>query len=190
MQNIKRSHIVIAIIVLVCLYIGSTYNNLIGKSNGRDTAWSQVENNFQSRFDLVPNLAAIANRAADFEKSTFTELAEARSAWQKAPSTNDKIMAGQEYQGVFSRLLLTFENYPQLTASKNYLTFQSQLEGVENRLRVARKDFNDATLKLNNSVQKFPSNIIANIFGFSKQPLFEAADQTEFAPELKNILND
>ncbi len=190
MPKFKTSHVLLGIILIILLYTGGTYNNLIGKSNARDTAWSQVENNFQSRFDLIPNLAAIANKAADFEKSTFTEIAEARSAWQNAGNTNAKIAAGQRFDTVFSRLLGTFENYPQLTATKGYLTFQSQLEGVENRLRVARKDFNETTLKLNNVVMKFPSNIIAGIFNFKKQPLFEAPEKATTAPDLKAILNE
>ena len=190
MSKFKQSHVIIAVILVIGLYLGGTYNNLIGKTNARDTAWSQVENNFQSRFDLIPNLASIANKAADFEKSTFTELAEARSAWQQSGNTSEKIAAGKKFDTVFSRLLLTFENYPQLKATQNYLTFQSQLEGVENRLRVARKDFNDATLKLNNVVMKFPSNMVAKLFSFEKQPLFEAPKEAATAPDLKSILND
>jgi LemA protein len=189
----KGSLILIGIIALFGVYSCNSYNGLVGKDNLVQKAWSEVQNQYQRRADLIGNLVKTVQGAADFEKSTLTEVIEARaSATQIKLDANDltpenmaKFEAAQsQLNGALSRLMMVAEQYPQLQANKNFLDLQAQLEGTENRISVARRDFNEATADYNLAVRTFPANIMAGIFGFAQKELFKATEAAQTAPDI------
>ena len=170
------------------------YNSMVEKGETVDKSWAQVQNVYQRRADLIPNLVNTVKGAADFEKTTLTDVIEARS---KATSMNidaskldeasmQKFQAAQgELSGALSRLLVSVERYPELKANQNFLELQAQLEGAENRITVERKKFNDATGDYNTYIKQFPRVIYAGWFDFEKKPYFEADAGAEKAPEVQ-----
>ena len=190
----KKIGIIIAVIVAIILIWGvGTYNGFVKKQENMTKAWGQVENVYQRRADLVPNLVALVKNYAEYEQGTLIAITEARA--QKAANTSVNIesytesdlqnyKAAQDELGEsLNRLIVSIENYPDLKASENYLTLQAQLAGCENRIMTERERFNDAAKVYNQSVRKFPSSIIANMFGFEKRPYFEAQAGADTAPE-------
>ncbi|MBR0175874.1 MAG: LemA family protein [Bacteroidales bacterium] len=188
----KKTGIIIAIVVGVVLLWGiGAYNGLVKKQEAVTKAWSQVENVYQRRADLVPNLVALVKNYAEYEQGTILAVTEART---KAASTTVNIENytegdlqnfehSQEALGQsMNRLLVAVENYPDLKASENYLTLQAQLAGCENRILTERQRFNETAKVYNQSVRKFPSSLIANLFGFEKRPYFEAEAGADKAP--------
>jgi LemA protein len=170
-----------------------SYNNLVEKDENVEQAWGQVETQYQRRSDLVPQLVATVKGAADFEKSTITAVTEARakaSSIQIDPSniTPEQLQQFQQAQAglssSLSRLLATFERYPELKATDNFKELQAQLEGTENRIAVARDNFNNVVTDYNKSVRRFPAAIYASIFGFDRRPQFESDAGAEDAPEV------
>lgn len=193
----KRSTIILIVIlgliaILFFMFRG-TYNGFVTKDEGVKKAWSDVESQYQRRSDLIPNLQAIVEGAADFEKSTLTEVIEARSkatsinisANELTPENIQKFQAAQsQLSGALSRLLVTVERYPQLQATQAFRDFQVQLEGTENRINRARDQFNAAVQTYNTAIRKFPANIIASITGFQQREGFKADAGTENAPKI------
>ena len=188
----KKTGIIIAIVVGVVLLWGiGAYNGLVKKQEAVTKAWSQVENVYQRRADLVPNLVALVKNYAEYEQGTILAVTEART---KAASTTVNIENytegdlqnfehSQEALGQsMNRLLVAVENYPDLKASENYLTLQAQLAGCENRILTERQRFNETAKAYNQSIRRFPSNVIANLFGFEKRPYFEAEGGADKAP--------
>lgn len=173
---------IIALVVVVLLMFGGTYNSLVTSKGGVDAAWSQVETQYQRRADLVPNLVATVQGAANFEQSTYTAVTAARSQWQSAGTRDDKIAAAGQFDSAFSRLLVTMEAYPQLQATQSFRDLMTQLEGTENRISVARMDYNNAVTRYNVQVQKFPTMILARLFGFMPEKTFQSAPGAENAP--------
>lgn len=180
-------------VVLLFIFYGISVNNgLVEREEGVEGAWAQVENQYQRRADLVPNLVNTVKGAANFEQETLTSVIEARSRATSinvsADDLNDpsKIAQFQEAQaqlsGALSRLLVTVERYPELKANNNFRDLQSQLEGTENRISTERKRFNDAAQSYNTSIRKFPASIIASIGGFDKKAYFEADEGAAQAP--------
>ncbi|MBR9831527.1 LemA family protein [Acidiluteibacter ferrifornacis] len=170
------------------------YNSMVEKSENVDKSWAQVQNVYQRRADLVPNLVNTVKGAADFEQSTLTAVIEARSkatsmnidASQLDESSMQKFQAAQgELSGALSRLLVSVERYPELKANQNFLELQAQLEGTENRIAVERKKFNEATGDYNTYIKQFPRNIYSGWFDFEKKPYFEADAGAEKAPEVQ-----
>lgn len=158
------------------------------------SAWSNVENQYQRRSDLIPNLVNTVKGYATHEKETFDAVVSARAkATQTTVSIDDltpeKMQAYQRAQGevgsVLSRLLAVTENYPELKANENFKELQVQLEGTENRISVERRNFNKTTREYNTAIRRFPRNIVAGMFGFEKHPYFEAEEGSEKAPEVK-----
>lgn len=189
----KGTLILIGLIALFGVYSCNSYNGLVGKDNHVQKAWGEVQNQYQRRADLIGNLVKTVQGAADFEKSTLTEVIEARaSASQIKLDANDltpenmaKFEAAQsQLNGALSRLMMVAEQYPQLQANKNFLELQAQIEGTENRITVARKDFNEATADYNLAVRTFPANIMAGIFGFAQKELFKASEAAQSAPDV------
>ena len=183
------------VLVLIFGFFGcSTYNGIVGKDTNVGEKWAQVQTQYQRRADLVPNLVNTVKGAANFEKSTLTAVMEARSkatsvqltADQLTPENIKKFQAAQDQLGgSLSRLLAVSENYPQLRATQNFSELQSQLEGTENRISVARNDFNAAVKDYNVSVRTFPANIFAGIFGFAVKGFFEASAAAQNAPAVQ-----
>ena len=190
----KKTGIIIAIIVgLILIWSIGAYNGFVKKQEAMTTAWGQVENVYQRRADLVPNLVALVKNYAEYEQGTLIAVTEARA--KKAAATTVDIenytendlkdfqAAQDELGSSLNRLIVSVENYPDLKANEEYLTLQAQLAGCENRILTERQRFNEAAKAYNQSIRKFPRNLIANMFGFEKRPYFEADEGAEVVPE-------
>jgi LemA protein len=188
--------IALAIVLVLGFYVMSTYNSLVGNQQAVQAQWGQVQNVYQRRADLVPNLVATVKGAANFEKSTYVAVAQARAsvgqitpqALQGAlsnPKTFAQYQAAQGSLGsALSHLMVVTENYPDLKANENFLTLQSQLEGTENRIAVERKKFNDLAQVFNTQRATMPTALVANFFGgtFAAVPYFAASSTAQNAP--------
>ena len=183
--------IVLGVLVLLAMIIGGSYNGLVNNRENVQKTFANVQTQYQRRADLIPNLVNTVKGAANFEQTTLTQVTEARAkatSIQIDPSkaTTAQLQAYQNSQGELSqalgRLLAVTENYPELRATEAFRDLQAQLEGTENRITVARKDYNDASAGYNARVQRFPTNIVAGIFGFDKFPYFEAETGAQKAP--------
>jgi LemA protein len=190
----KTTIIVVAVLLLLGVYGCSSYNGLVQKDTQVENSWANVQTQYQRRSDLIPNLVRTVQGAANFEKGTLVAVQEARSkatginltADQLTPENIQKFQAAQDQlSGSLSRLLAVAENYPQLRATQNFSELQSQLEGTENRITVARNDFNGVATGYNQSVRSFPNNIFAGIFGFERRGLFEASKAAQSAPTVQ-----
>ena len=174
-----------AVIIVLLLWSITSYNGLVTGRGLVDRQWAQVETQYQRRMDLVPNLVSTVKGAAQFEQETFRAVTEARSAWAQAKTIGDRgqqIQAASGFDSALSRLLVTVEAYPQLQATQAFRDLMTQLEGTENRIAVARKDFNDAVFAYNIRVQRFPGMLAARIFGFEPEKSFTAVEGAETAP--------
>src|ERR1700719_2951247 len=188
--------ILIFIAFVVGLFFWGTYNRLVGLQQGVDTQWAQVQTVYQRRADLIPNLVNTVAGAANFEKSTLTEVTNARASVgrvqldpSKAPTDAKQLEEFQAAQGqlsnALSRLLVVVERYPELKSNQNFLGLQAQLEGTENRISVERNNFNGAVQDFNTTVRRFPTNMIAGMFGFQSRPFFAAQSGAEKAPNVQ-----
>jgi len=189
--------IVLAIIALLVIVIaGGSYNHLVGLSQKVDSQWAQVQNVYQRRADLIPNLVATVSGAANFEKSTLTEITEARASVGKvtlnanaAPTDAAKLAEFERAQGALSsalsRLLVVSERYPDLKASANFRDLQAQLEGTENRISVERGRFNEAVQAYNTAIKSFPEVFYAGALGFKEKPYFAATAGAETPPKVQ-----
>ncbi|MDF2378982.1 MAG: LemA family protein [Candidatus Gracilibacteria bacterium] len=178
----------LAVIVLVGSWAVGSYNGLVTMDVAVDESWSQVEVQYQRRFDLIPSLVETVKGVAGFEKDTYTAVTEARSAWAQAKESGDRgaqVAAGSSFDSALSRLLVTVENYPQLKANENFSTLQAQIEGTENRVSVARRDFNQVVKPYNTKVKTFPTLLFAKLFGFDEESFFESKAGSDEAPEIK-----
>jgi LemA protein len=188
-------NLTLIVIIAVILLLGgcgcSGYNRMVNLDENVKAKWGTVQSNYQRRADLIPNLVNTVKGAANFEQETLTRVIEARS---KATSVNinpgeltpEKMAQFQQAQGelssALSRLLVTVERYPELKANQNFMDLQKQLEGTENRIAVARNDFNSSVQDYNSTVRKFPNNIFAGMFGFGVKQPFEADPGSQRAP--------
>ena len=194
MKKNKGLIITIVVIALVAIWGISSYNGLVSMDENVSNQWANVETQYQRRSDLIPNLVNTVKGYAKHESETLESVMAARSQATQVkidPSncTPQQLAAYQKAQGdvttALGKLLAITENYPDLKANQNFLELQSQLEGTENRINVARKDFNDAAKTYNASIRRFPRSIIASVFGFEKKNYFEAEAGAEKAPEVK-----
>lgn len=194
MKKNKGLIITIVVIVLVALWGISSYNGLVGMDENISNKWANVETQYQRRSDLIPNLVNTVKGYAKHESQTLEAVMAARSQATQVkidPSncTPQQLAAYQKAQGdvttALGKLLAITENYPDLKANQNFLELQSQLEGTENRINVARKDFNDSAKEYNTSLRRFPRNIIASMLGFEKRNYFEAEAGAEKAPKVE-----
>jgi LemA protein len=187
-----KALIIVFVLGLIVVLGISTNNGLVEREENVESAWAQVENQYQRRADLIPNLVNTVRGAADFEQETLTAVINARSNATSvnitAADLNDpsKIAQFQEAQqqlsGALSRLLVSVERYPDLKANSNFRDLQAQLEGTENRISIERMRFNKAAQSYNTSIRKFPTSIIASISGFERKSYFEAENGAENAP--------
>lgn len=181
------------LVLVVAIGLFSSYNGLVKKDQAVSKAWAQVEADYQRRADLVPNLVSTVKGAAAFEQNTLTAVTEAR-ANATSISINPSQLSAENIakfegaqanlSGALGRLLAVAEAYPQLTATESFRGLQTQLEGTENRIAVARKDFNTAVADYDASIRMFPTNLVAGMFGFSPKAYFEAAAGAETAPQV------
>lgn len=185
----KKIWITIIVVVVIGFAIGSScvgkYNLLVTLDENVQTAWSQVENVLQRRFDLIPNLVNTVKGYASHENEVLTKVTEARAKVGQATTIPDKITANNELTSALSRLMVVVENYPDLKANQNFLSLQDELAGTENRISVERRRYNDTVREYNTYVRRFPNSLIAGIFGYSKKDAyFEAAPEAKDAPKV------
>ena len=195
MKKGLKTIIIIAIIaVVIYLWFKSGYNAMVEKQETVQAQWAQVENVYQRRADLIPNLVATVKGYAEHEQGTLTAVIEARAKatgvtidpTNITPEQLEQFQAAQDQlSGALSRLLVSVEAYPELKANENFLALQSQLEGTENRIAVERQKFNDTAKDYNQYIRKFPRNIIASIFNFEKVGYFKAQAGAETAPKVE-----
>lgn len=185
--------VVLIVLAVLGMWMGSTYNKLVKAEEKVNSAWAQVENVYQRRADLIPNLVNTVKGAADFEQTTLTSVMEARAAATQvkiSPEnlTSESLAQFEQAQGqvgsALGRLMVAVERYPELKATQNFRDLQAQLEGTENRISVERKAFNEVVQVYNTRLRRFPTNLIAGMFGFEKKPYFAAQEGAENAPEV------
>ena len=192
--------ILLVILVIVGFALGGSYNRLVKLDQDVNEKWAQVQNVYQRRADLIPNLVSTVSGAANFEKSTLIAVTQARASVgqvkldpNKAPTDAAQLEQFQQAQGqlstALSRLLLVSERYPELRANQNFLSLQAQLEGTENRISVERGNFNEAVKNYNTAVRSFPTALFAGVFGFSPRPFFNAQPGADKAPQVKFDFN-
>ena len=183
----------IGVVAVVAIFFYATYNGFVNREEGLKSAWSNVETQYQRRADLIPNLVNTVKGYAAHETQTLNEVTEARaratsinlSADDLTPERLAQFQRAQaEVRSALGRLIAVSESYPDLKANQNFLELQAQLEGTENRIAVARKDFNAAAQQYNVSVRRFPANLVALMFGFGQKPYFESAEGAAAAPQV------
>lgn len=197
-KKMKKGTIIllaVGALLLLLMFNGcGSYNNMVSKQEAVSQGWSQVENVYQRRMDLIPNLVNTVKGVANFEQKTLTDVIQARAnassikvdASKLSPDQISKFQASQgELSQALGRLMVVAEQYPQLKATQNFLELQSQLEGTENRIAVERQKFNEVVMDYNSYVRKFPQVIYAGMFGFDKKGYFEATAGAEKAPEVQ-----
>ncbi|WP_297949095.1 LemA family protein [uncultured Porphyromonas sp.] len=185
---------IVAFVILIGGWLMSSYNGMVNEDENVNLQWSEVENQYQRRLDLIPNLVNVVKGYASHEKETLEGVIEARAKATQTtidPSnmTEEQLASFQKAQdglsGALNRLMVVVEKYPDLKANENFLQLQAQLEGTENRITVARKGYNDAATIYNKKVRRFPNNMLAGIFGFSVRPQFKAQEGAESAPTVQ-----
>lgn len=186
----------VLVLVVGGIFLISTYNGLVSREQAVDKQWAQVQNVYQRRADLVPNLVNTVAGAANFEKSTLTEITQARASVgqvqvnpNQAPDSAEQLekyeRAQAQLSSALSRLLVVVERYPDLKANSNFLNLQAQLEGTENRIAVERGRFNEAVQSYNTAIKRFPTVFFARTFGFDPKPYFAAKEGAETPPQVE-----
>jgi LemA protein len=185
---------IVAFFLIIFMWVKGIYNNMVTQDENVTAQWHQVETEYQRRLDLIPNLVSTVQGYANFEKSTLTDVINARANATKvtidpshldAASLQQFQQAQAQVSSSLSRLLVTVEQYPDLKANQNFMALQAQLEGTENRISVARKRFNDAAQDFNTYIRRFPQNIFAGMFGMQSRAYFEADAAASTAPKVK-----
>ena len=194
MKKLSIPVIIIAVVAVIAIMCVSAYNSLVSSEESVDTAWSQVENVYQRRADLIPNLVNTVKGYAAHEKETLEGVVSARAKATQmtidptnlTPEAIEKFQAAQgELGSALGKLLAITENYPDLKANENFKELQAQLEGTENRIAVERKKFNETAQVYNTSIRKFPRSIVASMFDFERKPYFKAQEGAEQAPTVQ-----
>lgn len=190
----KSTIIILAIVGAIVMWGALSFNGIISHEESVNQAWAKVESAYQRRMDLIPNLVNTVKGYAEHEKETLQAVTDARTRATSItidPSTATPeqmaawMKAQQQMSSSLGRLIAVSENYPELKASDNFRDLQAQLEGTENRIKVERDRYNDAVKNYNVKIRRFPTNILASLFGFEKRTMFEAQEGAELAPEVK-----
>jgi LemA protein len=185
----KTLLIVLAVIVVLAIvlysFFAGNYNKFVKMDVGIKAAWSQVENQLQRRFDLIPNLVETVKGYAKQEHDVLVEVTNARAKVGGAGNVPDKIAANNELTGALSRLMVVVERYPDLKSNQNFMKLQDELAGTENRIAVERKRYNDAVQIYNEAIRSFPANFLAGMYGFKEAAFFEAPKDAKAAPKVK-----
>lgn len=181
--------IAVAIIVIILLSIYSffkgTYNTFVTLDESVKASWAQVENQLQRRYDLIPNLVETVKGYAKHERGVFIDVTKARSQVGSAGSVPDKIKANNELSGALSRLLFVVERYPDLKSNQNFMRLQDELAGTENRISVERRRYNETVKMYNVKIRRFPANLLAGMYGFTKAAFFEVPTAAKATPKVK-----
>ena len=181
--------IILVVVAVLVLGVIGIYNNLVKLRNNRENAFANIDVQLKQRHDLIPQLVATVKGYAEHEKELLTRVTEARAAAMSATGINDKIQAENALSSALAGLKVSLEAYPDLKANQNFLQLQTEIADIENKIAATRRYFNTATRELNNAVQTVPSNILAGMFGFKKEPMFEIPQEDratiEKAPEIK-----
>ncbi|MDY7035026.1 MAG: LemA family protein [Thermodesulfobacteriota bacterium] len=190
MTPIKKTLIIIAVVLLVIIlipfmYLKGTYNSLVTLDETVKSAWAQVENQLQRRYDLIPNYVETVKGYAAHEKEVFVKVTEARSRVAGAGSISEKIEANNQLSSALSRLLVVVERYPELKANTNFIRLQDELAGTENRIAVERRRYNETVKVYNIKIRRFPTNMIAGMFNFERAAFFEVPKERQEAPKVK-----
>ncbi len=177
--------IILGIIVLFVLFwLGGTYNSMVRERESVDSAWAQVDNQLQRRFDLIPNLTATVKGLTAQEQQVFGDIAEARTRYAGAATTNDKAAAANQFESALGRLLVITENYPALQSSAAFRDMMVSLEGTENRIAVERQKYNNTVQSYNTNIKMFPRSLIASLFGFDASTYFQIEEDARTAPQV------
>lgn len=175
---------IVAIVLLVLIWGVSSYNGLVNAEVNVEKTFADIDVQLTRRAELIPNLVNTVKGYAAHEEEVFTAIADARAKLSGSTNINDKIEANNELSSALSRLLVIVEQYPDLKASKQFTGLMDQLEGTENRIAVARGDYNEAVTQFNTKIRRFPGNLIAGMFGFEKQTMYEAPAENLTAPDV------
>ena len=176
--------IIIAVVIVLIIFLVSTYNNLVVLRNRVKDQWAQVDVQLKRRFDLIPNLVETVKGYAKHENSTLKEVIEARNKFQSATTPEEEMAASGDLNKALSRLMVLTESYPELKANENFLSLQADLKDCEEKIAYARQFYNDTVLSYMNKVEMFPSNIVASMFGFKEMKYFEIAEGEKAAPKV------
>ena len=182
----KTLLIVLGVVIILFVFLGLLYNAIISKHENIKAKWAQVENQLQRRNDLIPNLVNSVKGYVSHEKTLFENITLARSQWAKAKNVEEKINAARSLDSALARLLVVVENYPNLKADQTFLKLMDELAGTENRIAVERMRYNEAVRDYNVTVRRFPTNIVARIFGYQPaSEYFKAEEKAKLVPEVK-----
>jgi len=184
----KGSTVIIVLIAVIPIIVFSSigaYNKLVELSEQVETSLSQIDNQLQRRNDLIPNLVETVKGYAAHEEEIFTSIADARARLIGAGSIEEKAEANEQLSSALNRLLAIAESYPELKANENFIQLSDELAGTENRIATARRDYNNSAMEYNTTIRRFPTVIIANLFGFDRYEYFEADESARQAPEVK-----
>jgi LemA protein len=174
--------VAVGILIIIVLPLVSSYNGMVNKQSAVDQSFADLDSQLQRRNDLIPNLVGAVRGILGQEQAVFGALAQARSHYAGASSPTDKIAAANQVDSAISRLLVIVEAYPQLKSAQNVQDLQIQLEGTENRIAQARRDYNAVTTAYNISIRHFPRSLVAGMFGFTRKPLFQATTESRNVP--------
>ena len=175
----------VALVVIIGAFFWTTYNSLVSSSQAADAQWAQVQTQLQRRFDLIPNLVESVKGIFNQERAVFDAIAQARTRYSGAQTTDQKAQAAGQVESALARLLVVVENYPEIRSQKNVTQLMDELAGTENRIAVERGRYNTSVLSYNNNVRRFPGNIVAGMFGFAPRAYFEAAPGAETPPKVQ-----
>lgn len=181
---------IVAVILLLAIIVIGGYNGLISRSETVNRASSEIDNQLQRRSDLIPNLVATVKQYASHETEIFTAVSEARAKLAGAGTLAERAEADAELNTALSRLIAIAEAYPDLKANQNFINLQDELAGTENRIANARRDYNGAASDYNTRIRRFPTNIIAGLFGFESVEYFEASEGSKENPDVGNLFGD
>lgn len=176
--------IVIGLLAIVAIVLGAKYNSFVKQNEAVDAQWAQVQSQYQRRFDLIPNLVNSVKGIMTQEQKVFSDIADARTKYSGAATTDEKAAAASQVETALGRLLVVMENYPQLRSVETVQSLMSELSGTENRIAVERMRFNEIVRDYNVSVKTFPGSLVATIFGFDARSMFEAQTGAENAPQV------
>ena len=172
------------IVLILIIWVIGSYNSLVSQNQDVTSKWSQIDNQLQRRYDLIPNLVASVKGITKQEQTVFGDIATARTQYAGATTTDQKAVAAGQVEGALARLLVITENYPNLRSSEAFTTLMAQLEGTENRLAIARQDYNTSVQTYDTALMRFPGSLVAHLFGFTQRAYFQIPDVAKVNPQV------